>query len=144
MTKHDFLLFGSWGMATIATTGSLFLSEVMNYIPCDLCWYQRIFMYPLTIILGVAVLRGDYHQSKNSLYLSAIGGTISLYHYLIQMFPITNVDSCGRIPCNVDYLNWFGFITIPLLAHIAFTFIFIASLHLHRELKSTAQGELQI
>lgn len=118
-------LFASWGVSLIATAGSLFFSEVLKYIPCDLCWYQRILMYPLVILLGVASAKKDYTISLYGLILSLIGGLISLYHYLIQKVPALNElgSACGIVPCNTDYINWFGFITIPFLALVAFTFI---------------------
>lgn len=118
-------MFASWGISLIATAGSLFFSEVMKYIPCNLCWYQRILMYPLVILLGVASARKDYSISLYALILSVIGGLISLYHYLIQKVPALHElgNACGIVPCNTDYINWFGFITIPFLALIAFTLI---------------------
>ncbi|MDR7318572.1 disulfide oxidoreductase [Brevibacillus nitrificans] len=118
-------MFVSWGISLIATAGSLFFSEVMKYIPCNLCWYQRILMYPLVILLGVASARKDYNMSLYALILSVIGGLISLYHYLIQKVPALHElgNACGIVPCNTDYINWFGFITIPFLALIAFTLI---------------------
>ncbi|MFD2369778.1 disulfide oxidoreductase [Brevibacillus sp. GCM10020057] len=118
-------MFASWGVALIATAGSLFFSELLNYIPCNLCWYQRILMYPLVILLGVASARKDYRISLYALILSSIGGLISLYHYLIQKVPALHElgNACGIVPCNTDYINWFGFITIPFLALVAFILI---------------------
>ncbi|MGG1658822.1 disulfide oxidoreductase [Brevibacillus sp. NRS-1366] len=120
-------MFASWGFSLIATAGSLFFSEVLKYIPCDLCWYQRILMYPLIILLGIASAKKDYKMSLYALVLSLIGGLISLYHYLVQKVPALHElgNACGIVPCNTDYINWFGFITIPFLALIAFTLISI-------------------
>ncbi|MED4585616.1 disulfide oxidoreductase [Brevibacillus choshinensis] len=120
-------MFASWGIALIATAGSLFFSEVLKYIPCDLCWYQRILMYPLVILLGVASAKKDYKMSLYTLILSLIGGLISLYHYLIQKVPALHElgNACGIVPCNSDYINWLGFITIPFLALIAFALIIV-------------------
>lgn len=120
-------MFAAWGVSLIATAGSLFFSEVLKYIPCDLCWYQRILMYPLIILLGVASAKKDYKMSSYALILSLIGGCISLYHYLIQKVPALHElgNACGIVPCNTDYINWFGFITIPFLALVAFTLISI-------------------
>ncbi|GIO05041.1 disulfide oxidoreductase [Brevibacillus reuszeri] len=120
-------MFFSWGISLIATAGSLFFSEVLKYIPCDLCWYQRILMYPLIILLGIASAKKDYKMSMYALVLSLIGGGISLYHYLVQKVPALHDlgNACGIVPCNTDYINWFGFITIPFLALIAFTLISI-------------------
>jgi disulfide bond formation protein DsbB len=118
-------MFYSWVVALIATAGSLFFSEVLKYIPCDLCWYQRILMYPLVILLGVASAKKDYKMSLYGLILSVIGGSISLYHYAIQKVPLLHEmgNACGIVPCNTDYINWLGFITIPFLALVAFIMI---------------------
>lgn len=118
-------MFASWGISLVATAGSLFFSEVLKYIPCELCWYQRILMYPLVILLGVASAKKDYTASCYALIFSSIGGLISLYHYLIQKVPALHElgNSCGIVPCNTDYINWFGFVTIPFLALIAFILI---------------------
>jgi disulfide bond formation protein DsbB len=117
--------FASWVVSLIATGGSLFFSEVLKYIPCELCWYQRIFMYPLVILLGVASAKKDYAMSRYAFILSVIGGSISLYHYLIQKVPALHDlgNACGIIPCNTDYINWLGFITIPFLALVAFILV---------------------
>ncbi|MBG9944420.1 disulfide oxidoreductase [Brevibacillus formosus] len=120
-------MFAAWGVSLIATGGSLFFSEVLKYIPCDLCWYQRILMYPLVILLGVASAKKDDKIASYALILSIIGGLISLYHYSIQKIPALQDlgSACGIVPCNTDYINWLGFITIPFLALIAFTLISI-------------------
>ncbi|TRY26297.1 disulfide bond formation protein B [Brevibacillus sp. LEMMJ03] len=130
----EYALFGSWVVSLIATAGSLFFSEVMKYIPCELCWFQRIFMYPLVILLGVAAAKKDYHMSSYALILSVIGGCISLYHYLIQKVPALNDlgTACGIIPCNTDYINWLGFITIPFLALVAFIMIAVLQVFIRR------------
>lgn len=115
----------AWIAAIIATLGSLYFSEVMHFIPCTLCWYQRIFMYPLAIILGVAVYRNDKGIYKYALPLSIIGLLIAGYHTLLQRIPyLQQFEMCSTgVPCSKDYINWLGFITIPLLALIAFTII---------------------
>lgn len=120
-------LFIAWAVSVIATLGSLYLSEIKGFLPCDLCWFQRIFMYPLTILLGIAYFKDDVGIAKYVLPLSFIGGGISLYHVTIQrIFSATgNAVACGKVPCYTDYLNWFGFITIPLLALIAFVIIIV-------------------
>ncbi|MBM7660072.1 disulfide bond formation protein DsbB [Bacillus mesophilus] len=127
--KHkqiETLFFSSWAISVIAAFGSLFFSEVLKYIPCELCWYQRILMYPLVILMGTAIIKKDYHTiSPYILPLSILGMTISLYHYLIQKVDFMSEASisCGVVPCTGEYINWFGFITIPFLALSAFTFI---------------------
>lgn len=117
----------AWVVAITATLGSLFYSEVMNFVPCSLCWYQRIFMYPLTIILGIAVYYNEVSIKKYILAVSIIGWLIALYHVLLQKIPAMKVlEPCKQgIPCTVDYVNYFGFITIPMLSLTAFTLIII-------------------
>lgn len=129
MNKEN-LLFTAWGTSFVAMLGSLYFSEVMKYEPCELCWYQRIFMYPIVFILGLAVIKKDVNAAKYSLLLSIIGGGISLYHYAIQKvnFLSETAPACGRVPCTGMYINGFGFITIPFLALIAFIIIFVTSL----------------
>ncbi|MBT2736667.1 disulfide oxidoreductase [Bacillus sp. ISL-7] len=127
----------SWIAAIIATLGSLYFSEVMHFIPCTLCWYQRIFMYPLAIILGVAVYRNDKGIFRYALPLSIIGMLIAGYHTLLQKIPyLQQFEMCtSGVPCSKDYINWLGFITIPLLALIAFTIITVSLFILARSKK---------
>src|SRR5699024_8376374 len=116
--KEEIILLLIWIQSLVAVFGSLFYSEVMGYVPCELCWIQRIFMYPLVIIYGVAAFKKEIKMGLSGFFLSAIGLCISVYHYLIQKLPALQVvgGSCGNIPCNVQYVNYFGFITIPFLA----------------------------
>lgn len=135
--KVENLLFIAWAASFIATLGSLFFSEVLKYVPCNLCWYQRIFMYPLVIILGLAIFKKDYKIASYSAILSGIGGLISLYHYGVQKIPFLgeNSVSCGMVPCTGQYINWLGFITIPFLALTAFIIIFVTSLTIMKLMK---------
>lgn len=116
--------------AWIATCGSLFMSEAIGWIPCQWCWYQRIFMYPIAVILPLGLLRRDRNVAVYSLALSIIGIFASTYHILLQKVPfIARFETCViGVPCSADYLNWFGFITIPMLAWVAFAAIIIGSL----------------
>lgn len=114
--------------AMIATCGSLFFSEVLHWLPCQLCWYQRILMYPLTVILTVGIVRRDRGLHWYGLPLSLLGMGVSTYHYLEVMKIIPPSDCTGAVPCSVDYLTPIltgplGFIKIPFLALIAFTII---------------------
>lgn len=120
-------LYLAWFVSVIAVAGSLYLSEVLHYEPCRLCWFQRIFMYPQLILLGIATYRGDKHIIPYVLPLCLIGGSISLYHYAEQKIPaLSKILPCTiGVPCNEDYLNFLGFITVPLLALIAFALIAI-------------------
>jgi disulfide bond formation protein DsbB len=127
----------SWLAAVIATLGSLYLSEVLHFIPCTLCWYQRIFMYPLAIILGIAFYRNDKDIYRYTLPLSIIGMMISGYHILLQKVPyLQQFEMCKTgVPCSKDYLNLLGFITIPMMAFTAFTIITICLANLARSRK---------
>ncbi|WP_214697342.1 disulfide oxidoreductase [Exiguobacterium sp. s160] len=120
-------LYLAWLVALTATLGSLYFSEIREFVPCELCWIQRIFMYPLTIILGIAVFTEDRAVRKYVLPLTIIGGIVSLYHYLVQKVPgFAEIQPCAQgVPCSGQYINWFGFITIPFLALTAFTLITI-------------------
>lgn len=111
--------------ASVATAGSLYFSDVLGLIPCLLCWYQRILMYPLVIILAVGILRRDRNLPFYVLPVALFGGTISLYHYLLTKTNWLPAPPClnNGPPCTVDYFNWFGFINIPLMALTAFAII---------------------
>ncbi|MGD6848224.1 disulfide oxidoreductase [Rossellomorea aquimaris] len=135
--KADSMLFLAWASSLIATMGSLYFSEIMKYEPCVLCWYQRILMYPMVILLGVAYVRKDFQAAFYSTILSGIGLLVSLYHYSIQKVSILteSAPACGRVPCTGEYINLFGFITIPFLALTGFLIIFIASVMVLKALK---------
>ncbi|MFS0724289.1 disulfide oxidoreductase [Paenibacillus sp. 1P07SE] len=121
----QYYLYLAWLVALVATLGSLYFSEFLGFIPCELCWYQRILMYPLSIILGVAAFVDDDRCAKYVLPLSVLGIAVSSYHYLKQKLPWLNeIQPCTQgVPCNVQYINWFGFVTIPFLAGTAFILI---------------------
>jgi disulfide bond formation protein DsbB len=127
----------SWITSLIATIGSLYFSEIRHFIPCTLCWYQRIFMYPLAVILGVAFYRNDKEIFRYTLPLALIGMVISGYHTMLQKIPyLQQFEMCtSGIPCSKDYLNWLGFITIPMMAFVAFTIITICLIFLMRAKK---------
>ncbi|WP_201715339.1 disulfide oxidoreductase [Rossellomorea arthrocnemi] len=135
--KADSLLFLAWASSLIATMGSLYFSEIMKYEPCELCWYQRILMYPMVILLGVAYVRKDFQVALYSTIFSGIGLLISIYHYSIQKvtFLTESAPACGRVPCTGEYINLFGFVTIPFLALTGFTIIFISSVMVLKAIK---------
>lgn len=110
--------------ALIATTGSLYFSEVVGWEPCELCWYQRILMYPLVLVIGTGLWRKDPNLPYYVLPSSVLGMIIAAYHYLLQMGVFTEA-SCGidAVSCAVRQGAWFGFITIPLLSFVAFAVI---------------------
>lgn len=118
-------LYLAWLVSMVATGGSLYFSEVALFVPCPMCWWQRIFMYPLVLILGVASYVGDQKVVRYALPFSVIGMGVSAWHYAGQKFPeLFPLGVCrGGVPCTTEYINWAGFITIPFLAFTAFTLI---------------------
>ncbi|MCI0545209.1 MAG: disulfide oxidoreductase [Actinobacteria bacterium] len=117
-------LWLAWMVATVATIGSLVYSEVIHFVPCRLCWFQRILMYPLTIILGVGAWRRDLAVRVYGIPLALIGLAISIWHYLIQVFPALEGEACDPInPCSARYVEVFGFVSIPFMAGAGFTLI---------------------
>ena len=128
-TFQQYGVFIAWVVSVTATLTSLYFSEILKLAPCSLCWYQRICMFPLALILGVATYREDHTIRLYSLPLALIGGSIALFHYLEQKIPFlrTVVPCHVDIPCHADHLDLLdGFITIPFLSFIAFLFISIA------------------
>jgi disulfide bond formation protein DsbB len=116
--------------AWVAMMGSLYFSQVRNYVPCELCWYQRIIMYPLTGIIAFGMLRKDTNVPHLVLPFSVLGMGVALYHYLLQKTMIfSSVSTCQvGVPCSTMWFNWFGFVTIPFLALSAFTIITVMML----------------
>lgn len=129
-----------WVVSMIAMFGSLFLSEIKGFVPCTLCWYQRILMYPITLLMGVALWRNEKKIIPYIIPMSVLGMGISLTHYLKQKIPtFDKIVQCeAGIPCNVEYINWFGFITIPFLSFAAFTIITVALILACKETKKDA------
>ena len=111
-------------VALTCTLGSLYLSEVAKYPPCILCWYQRIAMYPLVVILAVATLRRDRDVRWYVVPQAVIGLGISIYHYLIERFPDSVSFSCSAdVPCSTVWVWKFHFLSIPAMAGIGFALI---------------------
>lgn len=125
LTKNN--LWFAWVVALCAMFGSLYFSQIKGFIPCEWCWYQRILMYPLTIILGIAAFKRDYNIVKYILPLSILGTLFGTLHYLEQKVGLMSMlfgNTCkAGIPCSGMYINWFGFITIPFLSLTAFILI---------------------
>ncbi|MDF2647643.1 MAG: dihydroneopterin aldolase [Paenibacillus sp.] len=128
----------SWVIALVATLGSLYFSEVEQYLPCKLCWYQRILMYPLVLLLGIASVRKQASIYIYILPMTLIGACISAYHYMMEKtnWIPSNSFSCGMVPCDAEYINWLGFITIPFLALTAFILISVLQLLIWRASRS--------
>lgn len=124
---HRYSVLLAWGVALIAMLGSLYFSEVEAFEPCKLCWIQRICMYPLVLLLGIASYRNERWIIPYALPLSIIGGCFAAYHYMEERIPfLAKVLPCRTgIPCNIPYFEWWGFITIPFMALVAFILITI-------------------
>ena len=121
----ELMPFLAWTMALVASVGSLFFSEIMQLPPCVLCWYQRIAMYPLVIIIGVGIISKDGRLKNYALPLSVVGLAIAVYHNLLYYGIIPeSITPCQQgISCTSRQIEWFGFITIPLLSLTAFSLI---------------------
>ena len=119
----------AWLVAATSMAGSLYFSEVANYTPCTLCWYQRIAMYPLALILGIATFRRDRAIKLYAVPLAAIGAGIALYHYLFEWFPNLDAGACSAtIPCEFVWFRAFEFVSIPFMALSGFCFIIVSLL----------------
>jgi disulfide bond formation protein DsbB len=122
---NEYLIYLVWIAALVATVGSLFFSEVMQLPPCVLCWYQRIAMYPLVLIVGVGIVLRDPKIKFYALPLALVGLLISIYHNLLYygIIPESITPCTQGISCTTVQLEWLGFITIPLMALTAFVII---------------------
>lgn len=104
-------------VAATSMLGSLYFSEVLHYTPCTLCWYQRIAMYPLAPMLGIAAVRNDLNIRVYAWVLAASGAIIALYHYVIQWMPDLEATTCSvDAPCTAVWVREFGFVSIPFMA----------------------------
>jgi disulfide bond formation protein DsbB len=122
---RTYQLYFAWLVSLVALGGSLFFSEIMHFVPCKLCWFERICMYPLAVLLGIAAYKNDHGIIPYVKTLSIIGSCLSLFHYLEQKVPGMHqlLPCTSGIPCSGQYINWFGFVTIPFLALIGFLLI---------------------
>ncbi len=130
------ILFAAWLIATVSMLGSLFFSEVMGFAPCVLCWYQRIFMYPLVITLAIGMFPVERGVLKYSLPLAIMGWFVALYHTLLYEGVIPeSIQPCRQgVSCTEVYIELFGFVSIPMLSLIAFTIIIALLFTLRRRL----------
>lgn len=122
--SRRFLIFLGFLVATVAMVGSLYFSEARLFSPCTYCWYQRILMYPLVPILGIATIRNDRWVALYALPLTVIGMGYGLFQYGLQKGLVPSENGCAAL-CDHSWINWFGFITIPFLSLSAFVLITI-------------------
>ncbi|MDO8959806.1 MAG: disulfide bond formation protein B [Rhodocyclaceae bacterium] len=121
------LVFGAWIIASCATLGALFFGEVMQLPPCLLCWYQRIFMFPLALILPLGLAPFDRNIVRYTLPLAVIGWLIAVFHQmLVAGWVPKGLEPCARgVPCSKTVIDFFDFVTIPLLSVAAFSAIIV-------------------
>lgn len=118
------LIAGAGVVALVAMVGSLYFSEVVGFTPCLLCWYQRICMYPMVLLLGVAFWLREPGAWRIMIGLPVVGLAIATYHTALQYRPSLEILACDEgVPCSGRYLSIFGFVSIPTLAAFAFLLI---------------------
>jgi len=129
-----FLLFATWIVVTVATLGSLFSSEVMDIPVCVLCWYQRIAMYPLVLILAIGLFPYDRKVVRIAGALAALGWLIALFHVLLVagVIPESAQPCVQGIPCSETHISLFGFLNLPTLSLLTFTLVCILLIYTHR------------
>lgn len=118
----------SFTVALGATAGSLYFSEVMMLDPCPLCWYQRIFMYPLVILFLTAILMMRRDVQEYVVPLTIVGAGISTYHYAVQMLDEVISGCAAGAACEATHFMYFDYVTIPMMAFTAFVSIMIINL----------------
>lgn len=121
-----------WAISAVATgtmLGSLYFSEVAGFAPCELCWYQRIGIYPVAIMSWIALIRRDRSLGPYWIGLSVAGIAVSIYHYLLEWFPEIKSSVCSvDVPCTTVWFREFGFVTLAFMAGCAFIFVIAMSL----------------
>jgi len=119
------IIFICWIITSASTLGSLFFSEIMEFSPCTLCWYQRIFMFPLVLIFLTGLFPFDKSIIKYALPIALAGLGFAFYHYLLYSgFIPESIQPCSQgVSCSETYLDLFGFLTIPMLSLISFSTI---------------------
>ena len=119
------LVFIAWMVASVSTLGALFLGEVMGYTPCVLCWYQRIGMFPLVLILAAGLFPFDRKVVRYALPLALAGWLLAVFHWAVAsgIVPERATPCSQGVPCSVEQISWFGFLTLPLLSVLAFSTI---------------------
>jgi disulfide bond formation protein DsbB len=129
-----FFAYVAWAVALLSMLGSLFFSEVMKLPPCSLCWYQRICLYPLTLVIAVGIVLRDRRLVHYALPLVLAGLAIAVYHNLLYygVIPETLSPCTAGVPCSSRQIDWLGFIGIPLMSLAAFVSLLLTLLAHHR------------
>ncbi|WP_211262194.1 disulfide bond formation protein B [Nitriliruptor alkaliphilus] len=115
-------------IATVTTAGSLWMSEVAGYAPCVLCWYQRIAIYPMVVLTGVAAWRRDAQVWRYVVPLAVIGSAVSIWHLVIERVPSLSGPCDPAAPCAIRWVEEFGVFTLPAMALVAAVAIALLSL----------------
>ena len=116
-------VFLAWLLASTATLAALFLGEVMGYTPCVLCWYQRIAMFPLVLILAAGLFPFDPRVVRYGLPLALVGWALALFHWDVSsgIIPESATPCSKGVPCSIEQIVWFGYLTLPMLSVLAFS-----------------------
>lgn len=140
VNKYGYLI--AWTIALVSTLGSLFFSEVLLFPPCNLCWYQRIFMYPLVAIIAIGIIARDKYTYRYILPLSIGGGLIAFYQVLLErgVIPSSFAPCTIGVSCTSKYISLFGFLTIPLMSFLAFAIITVLMFSLRRDITNEPRG----
>ncbi len=137
----EYALLGAFLVTVLSMAGSLYLSEVAKYVPCELCWYQRILMYPQIVLLGLALAKKNRDVVMQIFVLSGLGAIIAIYHVYLQaggtaLVPCSTVALA--VPCGVKNFQELGYVTIPIMSLTGFVMLLIAMvLHRRHERLST-------
>ena len=126
MKKYSkYFLYLAWIQSLAALFGSLYFSEIAHFPPCTLCWYQRIFMYPLALLIPVGIFHKDRNLPYYVLPLSLLGTLVAFYHNLVyfQIIPDSLSPCAIGVSCTTKFIEFFGFVTIPFLSFLGFLFI---------------------
>lgn len=128
LIAQNYLSFG-FLITSISVVGSLYFSEVMKLPPCDLCWYQRAFMYPQAVLFGIALWKNDKSVKRYILSLSVVGFVIGIYHNLLQLNPgVLPCTDNSAVSCATKQIEVFGLDAIPLMSVAGFGVLIILSL----------------
>lgn len=131
--KKMYLLLAQFIVSLASIFGSLFFSEIMKFPPCNLCWYQRIFIYPVALIILTGLYLGSKDVNKFLTPFISIGLLFSVYHNLVYYKVIQVIVPCTELaPCTAQQLNYLGFITIPLLSLFAFLTLLLLNLYTNK------------
>jgi disulfide bond formation protein DsbB len=134
-TDRDWwLLFAAWSIVTLSAAGSLFFSYVMEFAPCVLCWYQRICLFPLVVILARGLFPFDPGAVRYGLWLAVLGWIVAAYHNLIYAGIVPeSLQPCAKgVSCTEEYIELFGVLSIPMMSLLAFTTVIGILFVLHR------------